>query len=99
VCPEYPSTGPNHLTIAVDDSEYENLLIHLPQTCRFMQDTLDEGGTVLVHCVMGVSRSTTVVAAYCKFLGYLECFVYHFGCSDEDERDVPVNCHKVHQTT
>lgn len=64
ICPEYPSTGPNHLTISVDDSEYENLLIHLPEACHFIQQALDEGGSVLVHCVMGISRSTTVVAAY-----------------------------------
>ncbi|KZP09985.1 phosphatases II [Athelia psychrophila] len=64
VCPNYPSTGPNHLEISVLDSEYENLLIHLPNACRFIQDALDSGGRVLVHCVMGVSRSCTVTAAY-----------------------------------
>jgi hypothetical protein len=99
VCPDYPSTGPKHLTIAVDDSEYENLLVRLPQACQFMQDTLDEGGTVLVHCLMGISRSTTVVAAYCKFVRHLECLVDHLGRSDEDKEDVPVNCRTVHQTT
>ncbi|KAK0207140.1 protein-tyrosine phosphatase-like protein [Desarmillaria ectypa] len=64
VCPEYSSTGPNHLTIAVDDSEYDDLLIHLPRTCEFIESALAQGGCVLVHCVMGISRSTTVVAAY-----------------------------------
>ncbi|PBK63486.1 phosphatases II [Armillaria solidipes] len=64
VCPEYSSTGPNHLTIAVDDSEYDDLLIHLPRACQFIESALAQGGCVLVHCVMGISRSTTVVAAY-----------------------------------
>ncbi|KAH7910329.1 protein-tyrosine phosphatase-like protein [Hygrophoropsis aurantiaca] len=64
VCPENESTSPNHLTIPVQDSEYEDLLIHLPQACQFIQSALDEGGKVLVHCLMGVSRSTTVVCAY-----------------------------------
>ncbi|KAG6908359.1 hypothetical protein DXG01_005177 [Tephrocybe rancida] len=64
VCPEYPSTGPNHLTIAVDDSEYDNILIHLPDACQFIEAALKCDGKVLVHCVMGISRSTTVVAAY-----------------------------------
>ncbi|KAG6839051.1 hypothetical protein C0991_006340, partial [Blastosporella zonata] len=64
VCPEYPSTGPNHLTIAVDDSEYDNILIHLPGACQFIEAALKSGGRVLVHCVMGISRSATVVAAY-----------------------------------
>jgi dual specificity phosphatase 12 len=64
VCPDYPSTGKCHLTIPVEDSEYEDLLIHLPKACQFIQDAVSGGGRVLVHCVMGVSRSTTVVAAY-----------------------------------
>ncbi|KAJ8517744.1 hypothetical protein ONZ45_g5119 [Pleurotus djamor] len=64
VCPEYASTGPNHLSIPVQDSEYENLLVHLPNACCFIQNALDRGGKVLVHCVMGISRSTTVVCAY-----------------------------------
>lgn len=64
VCPNFPSTGPNHLQISVLDTEHENLLIHLPKACRFIQNSLDSGGRVLVHCVMGVSRSATVVSAY-----------------------------------
>ncbi|KAH7922579.1 phosphatases II [Leucogyrophana mollusca] len=64
VCPENTSTEPNHWTIPVQDSEYEDLLIHLPAGCHFIQSALDEGGKVLVHCLMGVSRSTTVVCAY-----------------------------------
>jgi len=64
VCPNFPSTGPNHLQISVLDTEHENLLIHLPKACHFIQNSLDGGGRVLVHCVMGVSRSSTVVSAY-----------------------------------
>ncbi|KAG6888515.1 hypothetical protein C0995_007758 [Termitomyces sp. Mi166 len=64
VCPEYPSTGPNHLTIAVNDSEYDNILIHLPEACNFIETALKNNGKVLVHCAMGISRSATVVAAY-----------------------------------
>ncbi|KAJ3787848.1 protein-tyrosine phosphatase-like protein [Lentinula aff. detonsa] len=64
VCPEFPSTGPNHLMIAVDDSEYDDLLIRLPEACKFIQKALGEGGRVLVHCVMGVSRSATVLSAF-----------------------------------
>ncbi|KAJ7611747.1 protein-tyrosine phosphatase-like protein [Roridomyces roridus] len=64
VCPDYPSTGPNHLCIPVDDSEYADLLYHLAGACRFIEEALKEGGRVLIHCVMGISRSTTVLAAY-----------------------------------
>ncbi|KAI0268084.1 protein-tyrosine phosphatase-like protein [Gloeopeniophorella convolvens] len=64
VCPDCPSQGPNHFIIPVQDSEYDDILIHLPQACRFIQNALDAGGRVLVHCLMGISRSATVVAAY-----------------------------------
>lgn len=69
VCPEYPSTreAQNHLNISIEDSEYEDLLIHLPETCRFIEDALEQGGRVLVHCVMGISRSPAVVAAFCEY--------------------------------
>ncbi|KAK7035938.1 phosphatases II [Favolaschia claudopus] len=64
VCPELLSSGPRHLVIPVDDSEYDDLLIHLPEACRFIEDALAQKGRVLIHCVMGISRSTTVLAAY-----------------------------------
>lgn len=67
VCPEYASRGPNHLSIPVQDSEYEDLLLHLPKACRFIQAALDQVGKVLVHCVMGISRSATVISAYRKW--------------------------------
>ena len=60
---------PNCLTVAVQDYEYEDLLIHFPQTCAFIQTALESGGRVLVHYMMGVSRSAVVVCAYreCHF--------------------------------
>lgn len=55
------------MNISVEDTEYDNLLIYLPKVCAFIQDALDHGGRVLVHCVMGISRSSAAVAAFRAF--------------------------------
>ncbi|KAG8219090.1 protein-tyrosine phosphatase-like protein [Butyriboletus roseoflavus] len=65
VCTEHTfDPQPNAMVLPVQDSEYEDLLIHLPDACLFIETALSRSGKVLVHCVMGVSRSATVVCAY-----------------------------------
>jgi dual specificity phosphatase 12 len=54
------------MVIPVQDSEYDDILIHFPDACRFIQNAVDSGGRVLVHCYMGISRSAAVIAAYCE---------------------------------
>lgn len=56
--------GAHHHLIEIEDNEYDDLLIHLPSACSYIQGALDAGGRVLVHCVMGVSRSATVLVAF-----------------------------------
>merc|ERR1712107_389468 len=46
------------------DSPSEDLLPHLSQVCRLISNEVESGGTVLVHCVAGVSRSASFVLAY-----------------------------------
>ena len=44
----------------------ENLLVHLPRVCDFIDQALASGGIVLVHCFGGISRSASCVIAYSK---------------------------------
>ncbi|KAF8479532.1 protein-tyrosine phosphatase-like protein [Russula ochroleuca] len=65
--PKFPSTYPLHtLHISVSDYDGEDILSHLPTTTSFIRGALAESpkNRVLVHCFMGISRSTTVVIAY-----------------------------------
>ncbi|TFK72448.1 phosphatases II [Pluteus cervinus] len=50
--------------IPVDDDPWEDILTHLPAAVKFIEDQLDKGRGVLVHCMGGISRSPTAVAAY-----------------------------------
>ncbi|KAF9821292.1 hypothetical protein IEO21_00900 [Rhodonia placenta] len=62
-----PTSGYRHLRIAVEDVDHADLLIHLPRACQFIHEALSNNGIVLVHCVLGLSRSAMVVAAYLMY--------------------------------
>jgi predicted protein tyrosine phosphatase len=63
-----PSPDRPHIRVAVEDSRQppwpEKLAEALPEAVRFIDSAVAEGGTVLVHCNQGTSRSVTVVLAY-----------------------------------
>lgn len=71
---EAPESGICHMRISVEDVDYADLLIRLPAACRFIDQAIRSGGVVFVHCVQGISRSATVVAAYCRFYFYFILF-------------------------
>ncbi|TFL00541.1 protein-tyrosine phosphatase-like protein [Pterulicium gracile] len=64
---ELPESGITHMRIPVEDVDYADLLIYLPRACAFIEEALQYGGRVLVHCVQGLSRSAAVVAAYLMY--------------------------------
>ncbi|KAG0141559.1 hypothetical protein CROQUDRAFT_685151 [Cronartium quercuum f. sp. fusiforme G11] len=57
--------GIAHLDVrAVADDGLDRISAHLPSTLAFIERARVNGGKVLVHCRVGVSRSATVVIAY-----------------------------------
>ena len=53
-----------HLVIPIEDDPNEDLLQHFAQTCAFIDEALQGGGGVFVHCAMGKSRSAAACVAY-----------------------------------
>ncbi|PLW38069.1 hypothetical protein PCANC_14567 [Puccinia coronata f. sp. avenae] len=62
--PQHP--GFNHLSVPLDDTEKTNICEWFDTVAAWIQARLDDpnGYGVLIHCVAGVSRSTTLLAAY-----------------------------------
>ena len=53
-----------NFVIPVEDQEHEPIWQYFGIACSRIDEFLGEGGVVLVHCLTGVSRSATIVAAY-----------------------------------
>jgi len=54
----------DHKMIELYDMETESLLPNLKTSCEYIENALNTGGKVLVHCAAGVSRSASVMIAY-----------------------------------
>jgi len=61
---EHVQSGIQHMRVPVRDDPYEDLLIHMPRTCSWIDSALRSGGVVLVHGTHGLSRGATIMAAY-----------------------------------
>jgi hypothetical protein len=53
-----------HMNVVLHDSERQPISDVFEQTTNFIRSALQSGGTMYVHCLMGMSRSPTLVAAY-----------------------------------
>ena len=53
-----------HKVVIMADHPMEDLLGKLPDALGFLENELNNGRTVLVHCAHGISRSVAVCAAY-----------------------------------
>lgn len=61
--PKHPSNFV-YKVVTILDSPSANLKAHFQSCIKFLKAAIEQGGTVLVHCFAGVSRSTTIVIAY-----------------------------------
>lgn len=53
-----------HMTVRLNDRDEEPIGDYFDRCVGFISSALAEGGAVFVHCLMGISRSPTIVAAY-----------------------------------
>eukprot|EP00039_Didymoeca_costata_P030853 m.31741 g.31741 ORF g.31741 m.31741 type:complete len:304 (-) comp8344_c0_seq1:1473-2384(-) len=70
---ELPTCVTHHKTIKIFDEPEEDLLTALPECVAFIQQALDNEVNILVHCISGVSRSTSVIMAYIMESQKLDC--------------------------
>merc|ERR1712066_56860 len=61
---KYPCYGIKYYGFHVDDLPESNISRYFPTTTSFIDSAVSSGGLVVVNCVMGWSRSASVVAAY-----------------------------------
>lgn len=53
-----------YLKIDIEDDPEEDISRYFTKTSRFIQNAVLKGGTVLIHCIAGLSRSPTLAVAY-----------------------------------
>jgi len=61
--PPFPNSF-KYLNLPLIDSDDEDIGAYFDETAEWIQTAILDGGTVLVHCMAGVSRSATIVSAY-----------------------------------
>jgi len=61
---KYPCYGIKYYGFHVDDLPESNISRYFPTTTSFIDQAVKSGGLIVVNCVMGWSRSASVVAAY-----------------------------------
>ncbi|ROI69451.1 Dual specificity protein phosphatase 26 [Anabarilius grahami] len=60
----YDGMGVTYMGIDAQDSPTYDMSAHFNNGAEFIHRALNEGGKILVHCHVGISRSATLVLAY-----------------------------------
>lgn len=68
--PQFP-THFTYQSFPLEDTTAQKLGPYLVPACQYIDKALAEGGTVLVHCRAGVSRSASIVVAYVMKAGQM----------------------------
>lgn len=53
-----------YINIPLRDIPTENINAHFKKSNEFIKNAIDGGGKVFIHCICGVSRSATLLAAF-----------------------------------
>lgn len=62
--PKQEIAGVESIKLFLDDTPYASIYVHFDRIADKIAEHLTRGGRVMVHCVLGVSRSTSLVLAY-----------------------------------
>ena len=60
----YSDVGIKYIGINVLDIPQARISAHFHECANFIDRALKEGGRVLIHCLVGLSRSATITIAY-----------------------------------
>lgn len=60
----YRNNNIDFLFIKIDDSPYENIYQYFDLTFSFIDKYISQNQNVLVHCMAGISRSSTIILNY-----------------------------------
>lgn len=67
VCTEHKNAFPEEVTylhINVEDLKSSSLKVYFQRSCDFITNALNSEGCVLIHCNLGMSRSSTITLCY-----------------------------------